>query len=168
MQYIALNGYRHAVDRYFTREVRCVYARNWTQKNASEFAKTITSPTTLIGFSDGATAAMTIASENEWVQVLHAHSPMYREVTKVHGTEVNLYRTVGDKSPTFEQTARTRDLWLRLQTEQGVYNNVGMYTLAAMEAIPIRSFSTLVMWWTNHQFHNCLPYLPQHIVRYVG
>lgn len=61
MRYIALNGFRHPLDRYFTSEVECVNAFNWTPRNARRLAAELDQtdePKTVIGFSDGASAAV--------------------------------------------------------------------------------------------------------------
>lgn len=163
MRYIALNGFRHSLDRYFTDAVECVNAFNWTPRNARRFATELDQtdePKTVIGFLDGASAAVAIARHSRTVVEVFAHSPMYWEdETRVKARSVSLFRTKGDRTPTFEAAKVVFDKLF----QWGGYS-VSLDTLKPLPALPIRDAATL-MWWKVHQFHNCLPYLPPSIVR---
>lgn len=153
MQYIALNGFRHSLRRYFTDRVRIVDRFNWTQQNAIQYADTIDRPTTVIGFSDGATAALTIANHSRWVRQVFAHSPMNRDEPIDTFAAIFIMRTKGDTTPTFEAAwdaygryvLSRRHAWLSF-----------FHTLDPLPALPIRDFATFVMRRRKHQFHNGL------------
>jgi hypothetical protein len=72
---------------------------------------------------------------------------------------VSLFRTTGDKTPTYKQT---QDNFHHL-AQKNV--DVLLYTLPALPALPVRNLATMVMWRKNHQFHNCLEYLPHEIIK---
>lgn len=154
MKYIALNGFRHPLNRYFNHRVECINKFNWTERNAIAFANTIKEPTTIIGFSDGATAALTIANNSIHVREVYAHSPMYRNDTIRTRAKIRLFRTRGDTTPTFNNTLRVFDRY------QFHPVDVTMLTLPPGPHEPIRDLATLTMWLRNHQFRNCLLYLP--------
>ena len=159
MQYLALNGFRHSLARYFNSRVTLVNKFNWTTSNAREFAHTIDKPTTLIGFSDGATACLTIACHCPHITEIYCHSPMEPPSVKLVGwPPVALFRTKGDSTPTFKATKAVFD---RLGA-QGI--NSFMTTLAPGPHEPVRDLATFIMRNRNHQFRNCLPFLPQGLV----
>jgi hypothetical protein len=160
VQYLALNGFRHSLFRYFNSTVTCVEQFNWTERNALELSDTITQPTTLIGFSDGATACLTINSVNKNIVKVYAHSPMFNSAFIWNpNSDVTLFRTLKDRTPTFEQTLLT---YYHLANSPGV---VQMHDLRAVPHEPVRNLATFIMKIKNHQFRNCLPYLPQEIIR---
>ena len=166
MRFIALNGFRHSLRPYFDEhavEIRDVF--NWTRKNAMQLADQITqdrSPTTLIGFSDGATAAVTVAINSPYVSRVYAHSPMHMDITRpVRMFECMLYRTRGDKTPTYSGTG---SLCAELIANMDQPCVVSLSTLKPLPPLPVRGLATLVMRWKQHQFHNCLPLLPQYIL----
>lgn len=154
MQYLALNGFRHSLRRYFNNKVQCIDKFNWTERNATSFAATIDQPTTLIGFSDGATACLTIACHCPFITSIYCHSPMKPANLHVVGNPyIHLYRTLGDTTPTFDDTLRIHSLI-----------RSSLHTLNPGPHEPVRDLATLVMRWKNHQFRNCLPSLPREII----
>lgn len=161
MDYIALNGFGHPLNQYFNEKVQCVNKFNWTEKNATNFAISIIRPTVVIGFSDGATAALTMANHNSFIQGVYAHSPMYREDLIRTTATIKLFFTTTDKTPTLQATWRVFE---RYSKHLPLYP-ITVRGLDPLPALPVRSFATWVMKRKNHQFHNCLPYLPQELLR---
>jgi len=161
MDYIALNGFGHPLNQYFNDRVTCVNKFNWTERNAIDFAIQIIRPTTVIGFSDGATAALTMANHNPYIVSVYAHSPMFRsDVIRTHAS-IRLFFTTTDKTPTREGTWKVFE---RYSNHLPLYP-ITVRGLEPLPALPVRSFATWVMKRKNHQFHNCLPYLPQELLK---
>jgi predicted esterase len=164
MRYVALNGFRHPLDRYFNENVECLDVFNWTYENAMRYAfHKIKEPTTLIGFSDGATAALTIARLNAYVKVVYAHSPMYRDELLTPKARIHLFRTQGDTTPTYGQTWQVFE---SLTCSSGKVH-VTLQDLHPGPFEPIRDLATMVMWFKGHQFRNCLPHLPLEILKHA-
>jgi predicted esterase len=162
VKYLALNGFRHPLNRYFNNKVECVNKFNWTYSNAVEYAiSNIKEPTVVIGFSDGATAALTMARHSPLVKSVYAHSPMFREESRKLKCRVHLFRTGGDTTPTYHDTW---NVYEHLKVSNYPVN-VTLQTLFPGPHEPIRDLATFTMWLKNHQFRNCLPHLPQEIVR---
>jgi len=160
MKYIALNGFQHSLQRYFNKTVTCVDRFNWTKRSAILFAKHITEPTTIIGFSDGATAAITIANNSHYVVKCYAHSPMYRDETIRSGIDIKLFRTIGDITPTYKSTA----LVLSRYKRSVVPNTISLLDLLPVPPEKVKDVGTFAMKRFTHQFRNCLPYLPEEIL----
>ena len=159
MQYIALNGFRHPLNRYFNDKVQCVNEFDWNTRTISRLSNLIKTPTVLIGFSDGATAVLHIAAVNPHIVIAYAHSPMMpARLPQWSQTLFRLFRTMGDTTPTFKETEKV----FHLMQEQNI--SVEMSSLQPLPALPIRDFATLVMAWKKHQFHNCIPCLPQELI----
>ena len=159
MQYIALNGFRHPLNRYFNDKVQCVNEFDWNNKTIHKLNALIKTPTILIGFSDGATAALHISAINPNIQVVYAHSPMIPDILPTRPKSyVTLFRTRGDTTPTYRATLRIHELLAHKIT------SCIIYTINPLPPLPIRDFATLVMAWKKHQFHNCLFCLPEEII----
>ena len=157
MKYIALNGFGHSLRRYFPgNRVRCVDRANWTYRNAKQFARSITEPTTIIGFSDGATAALTIANSSEHVVKCYAHSPMFRTDAIRPEVDVTLFRTIGDTTPTYQQAHFVREYY----SDSDVPHSIELIDLEMVQHEPVVDVATFFMRRHNHQFRNCLPHLP--------
>lgn len=163
MKYIALNGFRHSLRRYFNDDVECVERFNWTHKNAVEYAKSIAEPTCVIGFSDGATAALAMANSSPWVRIVFAHSPQFVKYRVESRADLFLYSTIGDRTGTFMDTRDVSRQW-----ETGARYFAGVVTtlreLPPVDYVPIRDLATFIMRIKSHQFHNCLPHLPSKII----
>ena len=160
MKYIALNGFGHRLNRYFNDSVECPFQVNWTERNAIDLARSLTEPTTIIGFSDGATAALTVANHSPHVVRCHAHSPMFRKERRYRPCRISLYISSGDKTPTWDATYRVYNHYLKNVPD----HNITYEILPIKYHQPIRDVATLVMRWKNHQFHNCLSRFPPEIV----
>jgi hypothetical protein len=165
VKYIALNGFRHPLNRYFTDAVQCVNRFNWTQAAAIRLAEQIDADgqeTTVIGFSDGATAAVTVARHSKVTAHVYAHSPMYEASDlPLAARRLTLFRTKGDTTPTFDDTLEVFWAFCR-STER---TRLHIHTLLPLPAQPVRDAATWLMRRKSHQFHNCLPFLPASIVR---
>lgn len=123
-----------------------------------EFAMSINKPTTLIGFSEGASAAMLIAE----------HSPMVRQAV-IHSCERGPYKpnanclyrlfcTVGDTTPTLDGTVDTFD---------SITNRNADATIQFLPFVPFESptfFERRQLARRKHIFHNVLPHI-DHILR---
>lgn len=166
MRFMALNGFRHSLRPYFDTDIVEIRDEfNWTARKALRLADEITRdrvPTAVIGFSDGATAAVRAAMNSPYVVRVYAHSPMYTDLQPdVRSFECLLFRTRGDRTPTFRLTG---DLAASLIQKMHNPCQVSLTTLAAAEPLPVRGVATLIMRWKGHQFHNCLSSLPQFII----
>lgn len=160
MQYLALNGFRHPLNRYFNNQVTCFNQFNWTEHGAIILANKLKQPTTVIGFSDGATAALTVANNSPHVQYVYAHSPMFRNELIRTEAQIKLFLTVGDTTPTALDTVDVYMHYVKSKTPL----NITLTQLKPQPALPVRNLATFVMWLKNHQFHNCLRHLPQEIL----
>lgn len=163
MNYLALSGNMHSLRRYFNNRVTCLDAptwgrASWSRRHAMKVAESITEPTVLIGFSAGATACLDIAAVNYMVHRVYAHSPMDR-LTKYPRCPVTLFVTIGDKTPTNQQT---REIAWRYRNKLPQPELLPLHPVAPE---PIRDLATWTMARRGHQFRNCLPYLPQEILR---
>lgn len=154
MRYIALNGLGHPLDQYFNDRVECVNVLRWTRRNAENLIRQIDEPVTLIGFSMGATAVLHMVNESDIVHEAYAHSPMYVAWNGNTAARLTLFRTTGDTTPTYKAT------W----DNHLVRKYSTMIELAPLEHIPVTDWVTWTMRRRVHQFHNCLPFLPPHIV----
>jgi|SRR5690554_4458877 len=152
MKYIALSGHRHNLRRYFTPEVTCVDSWKHTPIIPDE-------PTTLIGFSLGAEHALQLASQHPQVQYLYLHSIPFTPVVPPCPL-IRFFVTRSDKTPTYQGTFNT---YAHLLAHDYI-GDVTLTTLSIFNHEPIRNLATFLMWLTHHQFHNCLRYLPRHIV----
>lgn len=163
MKYIALNGFRHSLRRYFNDRVECVERFNWTHKNATEYAKTITEPTCVIGFSDGATAALAMANTSKHIKRVIAHSPQYKKYEVTSRADLSLFSTVGDRTGTFMDTADVHRQWDTRKRYFAMIPTV-LLELKPIDHVAIRDLATFIMRIKTHQFHNCLPHLPAPII----
>lgn len=162
MKYIALNGLLCPVDRFFGHSVDTPYRANWTAWKADRLSETITSPTMICGFSDGAGAALRIAFRNPNVTAVYAHSPeSYSGPIHRIPSQITFFRTEGDRTPTYEGAYQS---YLRIAKERDRFQqsaHVGFHTLP-FSPIPGRTFRErlLRLEKMRHVFHNCLAHLP--------
>lgn len=141
-QVVGLNGFRYRIQprfpqlRYTTHFPRTL---NWNKFNTNWLDLSLTMPTVLFGFSDGATAALQMKSKH--IKLILAHSPLHPG-TKPNAPVV-LFRTIGDRTPTFNAT--------------GQYAKETGYPLIDLDSVhftlPITPIER-VLFRLNHQFHN--------------
>ncbi len=160
MRYFAFNGFGHSLGRYFDpAKVLPVDRLNWNHRNAEDFGRGLTAPATLIGFSDGATAAITAAVYSPHVVHVIAHSPMVpRCRLETLDCPVDLYRTIGDTTPTFAATANLYQLAKLADVA------ISIEDLDPLPPITGRGLILKVMAAKVHQFHNVLSKLPAEIL----
>lgn len=160
MRYFAFNGFGHSLGRYFDHnKVLAVDRLNWNHRNAEDFGRGLTAPATLIGFSDGATAAITAAVYSPHVVHVIAHSPMVpRCRLETIGCPVDLYRTIGDTTPTFAATGNLYQLAKLADVA------ISIEDLDPLPPITGRGLILRVMAAKVHQFHNVLSKLPAEIL----
>lgn len=160
VKYFALNGFGHSLARYFDpAKVQAVDRLNWNHRNAEDFGRGLTDTATLIGFSDGATAAITAAVYSPHVVHVIAHSPMVpRCRLDAIGCLVDLYRTVGDTTPTFAATSHVYQLAKLADVA------VSIEDLDPLPPITGRGLILRVMAAKTHQFHNVLAKLPAELL----
>jgi len=147
----ALNGFLYPLP---LENVEHVWRWNWNDKRAEEFAKTIKEDCILIGFSDGATASLTVAQNSPFVKKVYCHSCMYSSYPLKRKFDVNFFTTIGDSTPTFEGTEKTFHKYLI-----NGYN----CNIVDLKPEPIKSLNPvhLMMNRKNHHFTNCIKYLPK-------
>jgi alpha/beta superfamily hydrolase len=160
VRYFAFNGFGHSLGRYFDpSRVDAVDRLNWNHRNAEDFGRGLTIPATLIGFSDGATAAITAAVYSPHVVHVIAHSPMVpRCRLETLDCPVDLYRTIGDTTPTFAATANLYQLAKLADVA------ISIEDLDPLPPISGRGLILKVMAAKVHQFHNVLSKLPAEIL----
>jgi hypothetical protein len=160
VRYFAFNGFGHSLGRYFDpAKVLPVDRLNWNHRNAEDFGRGLTAPATLIGFSDGATAAITAAVYSPHVVHVIAHSPMVpRCRLETLDCPVDLYRTIGDTTPTFAATANLYQLAKLADVA------ISIEDLDPLPPITGRGLILKVMAAKVHQFHNVLSKLPAEIL----
>lgn len=154
---IALNGWQYSIARFMPSSVYCHPELKWTRQRAIDFAdelnKTVSTPTTLIGFSRGANAALVIAQRCHVVNRVYAHSCTFRKFTaRKRDFDLTLFRTSFDRTPTAEGTELT---WKQ-------YRDLGydakLHTFNPEPWQP-KGWIEHMMDSMDHQFHNCLPFL---------
>jgi len=160
VRYFAFNGFGHSLGRYFDpSRVDAVDRLNWNHRNAEDFGRGLTIPATLIGFSDGATAAITAAVYSPHVVHEIAHSPMVpRCRLETLDCPVDLYRTIGETTPTFAATANLYQLAKLADVA------ISIEDLDPLPPISGRGLILKVMAAKVHQFHNVLSKLPAEIL----
>lgn len=152
-QYIAFGGWLYPISKWLPSFVRHYaspilgFSANWCR----EFARTIKVPTILIGFSEGANAAIQIASQSHQVRQAIVHSCEFVPVEPRAFCQYRLFRTIGDTTPTFQKTQWTFDAI----SEQGA-----VATLTDLPFVPFAKptfFERTQLARRKHIFHNILP-----------
>jgi hypothetical protein len=152
MKIYGLNGFLYPLPLPKTR-VEPVWEFNWNDQRAEKFAKTIKEDCILIGFSDGATAALTVAQCSKFVKAVYCHSCMYSSYKLIRYFDVHFFSTIGDTTPTYEGTEKTFHKYVLAG-----YN----CNILDLQPEPIKSFNPvhMIMNRKNHHFTNCIKYLP--------
>jgi hypothetical protein len=152
MKIYALNGFLYPLPLPDCK-VEHVWEWNWNDKRAEKFAKTIKEDCILIGFSDGATASLTVAQCSRYVKKVYCHSCMYSKYPIKRQFEIQFFSTISDSTPTYEGTEKT---FLKYSMNGYKCN------LTNLPPEPIKSYNPihLMMNKKNHHFTNCLRYLP--------
>jgi hypothetical protein len=156
-RYVALNGFGYSIAKWLPDYVQTPFRLNWTRRRAYLLAQELQAdprPTTLIGFSDGATAALHVAEFAWCVTEVHCHSCLSpRRHTRTKPITITFYRTIGDTTPTVKAT----------------YNEYKAYEACGYDAVlidlPYKEFDEpsfverVMLSRLRHQFHNAVPWL---------
>ena len=160
MRHIALHGFGYQeMQKFFPTSVEFPKTLvNWNWWRIFHLSQTLNRakhPTTIYGFSDGATAAAELTTRTPFIRVAYLHSPNTARTRLSHHTRIILFRTQGDKTPTY---SRTYDLFMYNLHEYS-HPNIFLHTLIPA---PFNDPSPFEKRWLiplNHQFHNALPYI---------
>ena len=156
-QFIAFGGWLYPISKWLPSFVRHYpapllgFSASWCR----DFSYTLKVPTILIGFSEGANAAMMIAGHSSMVKQAIVHSCEWVRYQINFSCQYALFRTVGDTTPTFQGTQRTyKDL-----ADHGA-----QATGTDLPFVPFAKptfFERSQLARRKHIFHNILPSLDQ-------
>jgi hypothetical protein len=152
---IAFGGYLYSISKWLPAHVihYCAGMFGFSQRWCRDFAATIRNPVTLIGFSEGANAAMSVASHSPMVRMAIVHSCEDKPVAFNAGCDYRFFATLQDRTPTLDGTIATvtRAIAERQQ-----------YSLEFLPFVAFESptwFERQVLAPRRHIFHNVLPRL---------
>ena len=150
----------YPIDRFFPRGSVRNYNRPWpfgfTRRWCDRLASSIRTPTVLIGFSAGASAALLVAARSQWVTHCFAHSPRDRGDVPRRECRYELLITDDDSTPGSDQVF---DVAMQISGSGATWDFrflpfIPFDNPTRLEAGPLTR--------TRHQFHNCLPFLKSH------
>jgi hypothetical protein len=154
-QFIAFGGWLYPISKWLPSFVRHYpspllgFSANWCR----DFAYTLKVPTILIGFSEGANAAMMVAGHSPMVKQAVVHSCEWVRYQINFSCKYRLFRTEGDTTPTFAQTQRTySDL-----ADRGA--SVIRTDLPFVPFAKPTFFERTQLARRKHIFHNILPFI---------
>jgi hypothetical protein len=156
-QIIAFGGWLYPIAKWLPSFVRHYpapllgFSASWCRS----FALQIYKPTILIGFSEGANAAMQIAGHSPQVREAVVHSCEFVTHQVNFACEYRLFRTIGDTTPTFEKTKWTFD---------GLADSGANATLKDLPFVPFTKptlFERTQLTRRRHIFHNILPHISE-------
>lgn len=160
MKTICLNGFLYSIKKWLPHFVIEEYRHNWTERNARALARQLNSEreyVRLIGFSDGATAALTIANHCWFVKEVYCHSCQYRDHEIKRDFQTQFFVTIGDTAGTlldgwsvYDQTIATYEQYVQRDRDRS--------NIEFLEPVPFRRptfFERLVLSPMGHQFHGC-------------
>lgn len=156
-RYVALNGFGYSIAKWLPDYVQSPFRLNWTRRRAYLLAQELQAdprPTTLIGFSDGATAALHVAEFARCVTEVHCHSCLSpHRHTRTRPIKITFYRTIEDTTPTVKAT----------YSEYKTYEACGYDTM--LIDLPFKdfedptAFEQYILRRFKHVFHNAVPWL---------
>jgi hypothetical protein len=153
MKILALGGWLYPIAKWLPNYVAHINAPTigFTKSRCAGIAKSIDAPTLLIGFSEGANAAMEIALHSPMVRHVVVHSCEYKGVAFNYNCAYDFFYTRQDRTPTRAGTIRTfRSADSRLAS------------IHELEYVPFEKptiFEKRVLAPRFHIFHNVLPRL---------
>jgi hypothetical protein len=161
MKTICLNGFLYSIKKWLPDFVVEEYRHNWTERNAIELARKLNAGrelVRLIGFSDGATAALTVANHCDYVREVYCHSCQYREHRIKREFETRFFATIGDRAGTILDGESIYDQTLAT-FEQYAQHDRRRNSIEFLEWVPFKRptmFEGMVLRPLGHQFHNCV------------
>jgi hypothetical protein len=153
---IAFGGYLYSIAKWLPSYVRHISAGPWgfTHRWCRDFAATITGPVVLVGFSEGANAAMQVASHSPMVRKAIIHSCEDKPVAFNAGCEYQFFCTLQDLTPTLDGTIATASRAM----DDRVRYQINFLSFEAFESPTW--FERRILTPRKHIFHNVLPFLP--------
>jgi hypothetical protein len=154
-QIIAFGGWLYPVSKWLPAFVRhhasplLGFSANWCRS----FALAIDRPTILVGFSEGANAAMQIAGYSPQVREAIIHSCEWVRFQINYACQYRLFRTDGDTTPTHKATQWT----FNELAESGA-----RATIQDLPFVPFAKptfFESRQLARRKHIFHNVLPHI---------
>jgi hypothetical protein len=161
MKTICLDGFLYSIKKWLPDFVVEEYRHNWTERNAIDLACKLNAdrePVRLIGFSDGATAALTVANHCDYVREVYCHSCQHREHRIKREFETQFFATIGDRAGTILDGKSVYDQTLATFEQYAQYDRV-LNSIELLDRLPFSRptmFERLVLGPMGHQFHNCL------------
>jgi len=109
-QTIALGGWLYGIGKWLpnAHHINCP-VWGFTERWCRDFAASLRRPVVLIGFSEGANAAMAIAAHSPMVVRAFIHSCENKKPSFNHNCQYSFYVTLGDTTPTFEGTCEVAE-----------------------------------------------------------
>jgi len=154
---IAFGGYLYPIAKWLPSHVIHYSSPIWgfTRKWCRDFAAALKRPVILIGFSEGANAAMQIAAHSPMVTRAIVHSCEDKPVGFSAACDYRFFATLGDTTPTFDGTVATakRSLASKSRTD------LQFLKFAAFDAPTW--FERKILAPRKHVFHNVLPFLTE-------
>jgi len=127
--------------------------RGFTDRWCQDFASRLRRPVTLIGFSEGANAALAIAAYSSHVVRAIVHSCEEKKTSINRGCRYSFFATLGDTTPTFEDTIEVarRALASKAHTD--------LQFLKYQDFDKPTWFERKILSPKRHIFHNVLPHI---------
>jgi dienelactone hydrolase len=153
---IAFGGYLYSIAKWLPAHVIHYSSMLWgfTDRWCQNFAMQISQPVILIGFSEGANAALQVASHSPMVTRAIVHSCEDKPVGFNAACDYRFFATLTDLTPTLEGT---------IATAQRARHGCIRSELTFLPSVAFEKptwFERKVLAPRNHIFHNLLPYLP--------
>jgi len=154
---VAFGGWLYSIAKWLPEHVRHHSAplRGFTNRWCESFASKITRPTTVVGFSEGANAAMMVAAYSPMVRLAIVHSCEDKSFEFNRRCDYRFFLTKEDKTPTAEGTRRTA---VRASNAQ-ISHELKVLCFEPFESPTL--FERKVLTPRFHIFHNVLPQLPK-------
>lgn len=152
---IAFGGWMYSIAKWLPLRVEHHKSPVWgfTERWCRDFAATLQQPTTLIGFSEGANAAMRIAAHSPMVTTAVVHSCEDKRFAFNPNCYYHFFCTLQDTTPTFDGT---------IDTAHRAHIERQDYTIKFLEFVPFDKptwFESSFLEPRSHIFHNVLPHL---------
>ena len=152
---IAFGGYFYSISKWLPAHVIHYASPAWgfRQRWCRDFAAAIKRPVILIGFSEGANAAMSVASHSPMVTRAIVHSCEDKPTPFNAGCDYRFFVTSSDKTPTLDGTVETALRAMKQKIE---------YQIQFLTFKPFENptwFERNILTPKRHIFHNIVPKL---------